>query len=309
MDVRALRLFTDLARLGSIASVSRARGSDPSVLSRELAALEREVGVRLFHRTTRRLALTEAGAIYLDRVEPLVAELEDASLRARDAVTQPSGTLRVAAPVSFGQLNLVPLLGAFVARYPAVSLDLILTDGAPNLAEERIDVALRLGPLADPSLIARRVATMRVVACASPAYLARRGTPSAPADLARHDCLLLAMPGFGDRWRFTRETTGETIELTVRGRLRTSNAVALRDCALDGMGIIAQARWIVGRELRTGRLVEVLPEWTVHPALGEDPAMWLVYPSREYVPLKVRAFADWVTDRLARTPWEVGVRE
>jgi DNA-binding transcriptional LysR family regulator len=188
-------------------------------------------------------------------------------------------------------------------------IDLVLTDGAPNLAEERIDVALRLGPLTDASLIARRVATMQVAACASPAYLARRGTPLEPGDLVQHDCLLLAMPGFGDRWRFTHALSAEETEVRVRGRLRTSNAVALRDCALDGMGIIAQARWIVGRELRAGRLVEILREWTVHPADGEDPAMWLVYPSREYVPLKVRVFADWVADRLARTPWEVGVRE
>jgi len=180
---------------------------------------------------------------------------------------------------SFAQLNLVPLLPELAARYQALAFALVLTDAALDLVEERIDVAVRLGPLADSGLIAQRLAPMVARVCATPAYLARRGRPAAPADLAEHDCLLLAMPGFTDRWRF-RDQDGRVADVRVRGQLRTSNAVALKACALGGMGVISQARWIVGRELRDGRLVDLFPEHEVVAAGSESPAMWLLYPTR-----------------------------
>lgn len=312
MDVAALRTFVDVVRRGSFAAVARDRGVDPSAVSRAVAALEAELGLRLVHRTTRRLSPTEAGAAYFDRVEALVEELERAQLQAADAGRRPTGTLRVSAPVSFALLNLVPLLPAFAERYPELAVDLVLTDAALDLVVERVDVAVRIGARGDAgpggaSLVARRLAPMVFHACASPAYLARRGRPAEPAALADHSCLLLDVPGITDRWRF-RGPDGRTTEVEARGPLRTSNALALKACALAGMGVILQARWIVGRELRAGALVDLFPEHAASahasahaagaaagPALGTPDgalAAWLVYPSRTYLPLKVRAFVD-----------------
>ncbi|MFB9991643.1 LysR substrate-binding domain-containing protein [Deinococcus oregonensis] len=292
MDVETLRTFVDVVRRGSFAAVARERNVDPSSVSRAVAALEAELGLRLLHRTTRRLAPTEAGAVYFNRVEPLVDELERARLGASDTAREPRGTLRIASHVSFAQLNLVPLLPAFAARYPEINFDLVLTDASLDLVEERVDIAFRLGP---PPAGLRAVPLARLDArvCASPAYLARAGWPTCPQDLARHDALLLHLVGFQDIWRF-RDRRGEVTEVEMRSRLRSSNAVALKTCALGGMGVLLQARWIVGHELRTGELVDLLPDHEVSAATFEDAAVWLLYPERAYVPVKVRVFEEFV---------------
>lgn len=307
MNLEPVQYFLDVVRRGSFAAAARERGVDPSVLSRAVAGLEATLGVRLLHRTTRRLTLTEAGAAYAARVEPLVQELVAAALQAGDATQRPAGTLRVASPVSFALLNVVPLIPALAERYPDLAIDLRLTDAPLDPISEGLDVAIRLGPLADSGLIARRLAPMVTVVCASPAYLARHGRPSVPADLASHECLLLDMPGFTDRWRF-RDRGGEATEVRVRGRLRTSNALALKACALAGLGVVSQARWIVGRELRDGRLVDLFPEHVVEAAMFESPAVWLLYPTRAYLPLKVRAFAEFLQEAFADgPPWDAAV--
>ncbi len=306
MEVTTLRIFVEVMQRGSFAAVARDRNVDPSSVSRAIAGLENELGLRLFHRTTRRLSPTEAGLVYFDRVEPLVDELERARLQAVDMSQRPTGTLRLAAPVSFAQLNLVPLLPEFARLYPELSLDLALTDAVLDLLEERIDVALRLGPLADSRLISRKLASMEPKICASPDYLERNGRPRKPSDLANHDCLLLDMPGFSDRWRF-RDHRGETAEVRVPSRLRTSNAVALKQCALGGMGIILQGRWIVGQELNDGRLVDLFPDHQVTAASFEAPAIWLLYPSGSYLPLKVRVFIEFLQRKFEDgSPWDIG---
>ena len=291
-------------RRGSFAAVARDRNVDPSSISRAIAGLEDELGVRLFQRTTRRLAPTGAGAAYFDRVEPLVEELERARLTAVDSAERPTGLLRIAAPVSFAELNLVPLLPALAARYPDLSLDLQLTDATLDLVGERIDVALRLGPKPQAGLVAHRLAPLVARVCASPAYLERHGHPAQPEDLGAHNCLLLDLQGFEDRWRF-RDREGQVTAVAVRGRLRTSNAVALKQCALAGMGIILQGRWIVGRELREGTLIDLFPEHEATAASFEAPAMWLIYPTRTYLPLKVRAFVQFLRAAFAGAPpWD-----
>jgi DNA-binding transcriptional LysR family regulator len=304
MDVTTLRTFVDVMRRGSFAAVARDRDVDPSSISRAIARLEDELGLRLFHRTTRRLSPTEAAVVYFDRVESLVEELERARLKAVDSGDRPTGTLRIAAPVSFAQLNLVPLLPELAERYPGLSFDLVLTDAALDLVEERIDVALRLGPLPESGLVAHRLSPLVARVCASPAYLARHGRPETPPDLERHDCLLLNMPEFTDRWRF-RDRAGQQTDVRVRGRLRTSNAVALKQCALGGMGVILQARWIVGRELHRGSLIDLFPDHEVTAAAFASPAIWLLYPSRTYLPRKVRVFVDFVRRKFeAAPPWD-----
>ncbi len=206
MDVRTLRTFVEVVRRGGFAAVAREHNLDPSAVSRAVTGLEDELGLRLFHRTTRRLVPTEAGAVYFERVEPLVEELERARLKATDVGETPKGTLRIAAPVSFSQLNLVPLLPELAERYPELFFDLVLTDAALELLEERIDVALRLGPLPASGLVAHELVPMITRVCASPAYLERYGHPGAPSELASHNCLLLNMPGFTNRCGFGTET-------------------------------------------------------------------------------------------------------
>jgi len=309
MELTRLRTFVDVMRRGSFSAVARDRDVDPSSVSRAIAGLEIELGLRLFHRTTRRLSPTEAGLVYFDRVEPLVGELEHARLQAVDTSQRPTGTLRLAAPVSFAQLNLVPLLPELAQLYPELSLDLVLTDAALDLVEERIDVALRLGPLADSGLIARKLASMVPKTCASPGYLERRGLPRRPSDLAEHDCLLLDMPGFSDTWRF-RDREGKTTDVRVSSRLRTSNAVALKQCALGDMGVILQGRWIVGQELNDGRLIDLFPDHQVTAASFDAPAIWLLYPSRSYLPLKVRVLIEFLQRKFEHgSPWDIGGRQ
>lgn len=303
MDLSVLRLFAEVVRRGSFAAVARDHDLDPSAVSRTIAGLERELGLRLFHRSTRKLSPTEAALVYFDRIEPLIGELEAAHLRAADVGQRPQGTLRVAAPVSFALLNLVPLLPEFSRRYPDLAFDLVLSDAALDLLGERIDVAVRLGTVAEKGLGARALARMTTAVCASPSYLARRGQPAEPGELARHDCLLLDYPGFGNTWRFRRKGTETAV--TVSGRLRTSNAVALKACALAGMGVILQARWIVGRELNEGSLIDLFPDYEVTAAADERPTAWLVYPSGTYLPLKTEMFAEFLEEKFRHgAPWE-----
>ena len=304
MNTDALQTFVEVVRRGSFAAVARDRNTDPSSISRTIATLEDELGLRLFHRSTRRLAPTAAGLIYFDRVEALVEELERAKLQALDASGRPKGTLRLASPVSFAQLNIVPLLPEFAALYPDLNLELILTDARLDLLEERIDIALRIGESNDKGVVAKRLAPMVARVCASPAYLKRHGRPSTPTDLEQHNCLLLSLPGFSDRWRFTAPD-GLSLEVPVHGQLHTSNAMVLKTCALAGMGVILQARWIVGRELRDGTLVDLFPEFDVTSSTLESPAVWLLHPSRTYMPLKVRVLAEFLLRKFEHgPPWD-----
>ncbi len=296
MDTATLHIFVEVMRRGSFAAVARDRGTDPSTVSRAIAALERDLGIRLFHRTTRRLSPTEAGMVYFERVEPIVDELERARVSAVDLGGTPRGTLRITAPVSYGQLALVPLLPAFAEACPELELEILLTDAVVDLLSERIDVAVRLGPLADSSLVARRLCRMRFAVVASPAYLARNGRPAAPRELRDHNCLRFPMAGYRSRWRF-RNPAGKTVEVPVRGRLVISNALALGQCAAAGMGVTLLPRWVVADALAEGRLVDLFPDWEA-TATDFDTSAWLVYPSRRYLPCKVRAFVDFVARRM-----------
>ncbi|MEM9292461.1 MAG: LysR family transcriptional regulator [Acidobacteriota bacterium] len=308
MDLRQLQFFVSVVRRGSFAAAARDHGLDPSAVSRAVAALEESVGVRLLQRTTRRLSLTEAGEVFFGRVEALMEDLQLARSAVLDVAARPTGTLRVLAPVSFAQLNVVPLLPRFLAQHPDLRIRLILNDALLDLVEERVDVAIRLGPLEDSSLIARRLAPMVARVCASPEYLRRRGRPRTPEELVDHDCLLLDMPGFSERWRFRRRVGDGAEEaeavVQVSGPLSTSNAVALKQCALDSMGVILQGRWIIGRELAEGTLVDLFPEYETTAAFFDN-AAWILTPTRAYVPAKVRAFTDFLLEAFReRSPWE-----
>ena len=292
MDVSTLQLFVEVVRQGSFAAVARDRQLDPSSVSRAIANLEKELGVRLLQRTTRQLSPTEAGMTYFERVEPLVEELQQALAVTTDISQQPKGQLRVTASVSFGLTCIVPLLPQFAAQYPDLTVDLLLTDTVVDLLAERVDLAVRLGRLADSTLMAQRLMPTRYSVCASPAYLSRAAPLRQPQDVEHHDCLRFPLAGFRSRWRFQDHDGGLT-EVAVSGRTVISSAIALQQCAIAGMGLALLPHWLIEADIQRGDLVRVLPEYAV-TATDFNTAAWLVYPSRSYVPRKVRVFIDFL---------------
>lgn len=297
MDVAQLRIFVEVARLGSFAAVARERGVAPSSISRAVAGLEAALGVRLLQRTTRQMTLTEAGAVYAEQVRPLVEALDEAASQAQDVAARPQGLLRITAPVTFAQVSLVPLLPAFAEQHPELSFDLLITDRIVDLVESRVDVAVRLGRLADTNMVATRLSDMVYTVCASPGYLAAHGRPQVPAGLRAHECLRYPVPGQPARWRFRSGPDAPIEEVQVSGRVVASSGVALRDCAVAGMGLVMLPRWNVARELGSGALVDVFPDLQA-TASSFDIAAWALYPSRQYLPLKVRVFVDYLKAQL-----------
>jgi DNA-binding transcriptional LysR family regulator len=292
MELSVLQTFVDVVKQGSFAAVARERNVDPSSVSRAIAGLEEELGIRLLQRTTRQLSPTEAGMAYFQRIEPLVEEMQQAIDIAADMSGQPKGTLRITASVSFGLKRVVPLLPDFRSMYPDLTIDLLLTDTNVDLFSERIDLAIRLGMLADSTLIAQQLMQTHYFVCASPQYLQQWGHPEKPSDIEQHHCLLFPLAGFRSRWRFKNRDREET-EVFVQGHTIISNAIALQQCAISGMGLALLPNWLIEDDLQDGRLVNVFPSYDV-TATEFGTAAWLVYPSRAYVPLKVRVFIDFL---------------
>lgn len=298
MDAKTLALFVETARLGSFAAVARAHDLDPSSVSRTVAALEADLGVRLFQRTTRRLSLTEAGAVYLRRVEPLVEELERAGDEARTLSAVPGGTLRLTCSVAFGHELVIPLLPAFRAAYPRIALDLLMTDANVDLVAERVDLAIRLAAAIEADVIGTKLLDSRYRVCASPAYLAKREKPRTPSELSDHDCLLFPLPEFRSRWRF-RDRAGRVGAVPVHGDIIISNALALKRAALAGLGPALLADWMIRGDMAAGRLIDLFPDHDV-AATSFDAGAWLLYPSRAFLPGKVRVTIDFLRRRLGR---------
>ncbi len=296
MDIEALRLFIDVAEQGSFAAVARVRGADPSSISRPIAILEAELGVRLFQRTTRAMALTEVGERYLRQVRPLVEGLERAGDELDEGQTAgPVGMLRMTASVAFGQAVVAPLLPRFRESFAGLRVELVLDDGDLDLVAEKIDLAIRLGPSLRGDLIGVKLFETRYRVVVSPDYIARCGQVRDLDDLAQRSCLLFAMPELRKRWVFRR---GEEVrEIGVTGAIVSSNATVLKIAALDGLGPALLADWLVGEELRTGTLVECLPGYQATPTTFET-AAWLLYPSRNHLSRKVRLAADFFRQSL-----------
>lgn len=297
MDLTALETFIAVVRQGSFTAVAKERDLDPSSVSRTIAGLEEELGVRLFQRTTRRLSLTEAGEVYLKQVEPLTEELAAASEAARDVGAGPRGRLRLTTSESFGQKCVVPLLGRMSTALPELSVDLVLSDANLDLVAERLDLAIRLGPRMDGNLIGRKLFDTRYRVCASPDYLSRKGPIRQPADLAGHACLLMPLRGFRSRWIF-EDKKGAQQTVPVDGRIVISNAMALRACALEGLGPSLLANWLIDADIAAGGLVDLFPRFKV-TATDFETAAWVLYPSRSYLPQKVRAFIDFLEPEFA----------
>ncbi len=293
----AIEAFVRVAEAQSFSEAARRLRSSKSAVSRNVGALESELGVRLFHRTTRSLTLTEAGRGYFERATRILADLEEANLAVGQLQSAPRGRLRVSAPMSFGFLHLAPALPDFLARYPEVAVDLAMNDRFVDLIDEGFDVAVRIGALEDSSLIARRLAPIRRVVCASPAYFEARGLPLSPEDLKGHECLFNSNIASSQEWRFTAPD-GKSWPVEVKGRLSANNGDALRAAALQGLGIVNLPTFIVGGDLQAGALVTALDEF-----ISQDMAMSAVYPHSRHLSPKVRAFVDFLADCFGPRPY------
>lgn len=306
MVLRDLEIFVEVARKGNFAAVARDRDVDATTIARSIQSLEAELGIPLFTRTTRRVTLTDSGERYLDRVGGLIEDLIDAGDEARALHREPRGRLRIQGPVSFSELNVLPLLPGFFQAHPGVEIDLILSDEPLDLLAHRIDIALRLGPIQLAS--SHRVSSLaqmvsRVVA--TPTYLQRNDPISQPSDVAHHPCLLLDMPGFGGQWFYRASETGPIETVNIAGPLRTSNAIALKQMTLSHVGLSLQADWMVGKELASGDLVDVFPsyEWT---ASFFGNAMFVVLPPGSRMPRKTKVFLDYLRHAFRSGPiWSV----
>lgn len=281
-----LELFVAVADGEGFSAAARQLGVSKALASTAIARLEERLGVRLFQRTTRRISLTEAGAAALPHARRAVLAARDAHEAATRLRASPRGTLRISAPMSFGLLHVVPALGGFAQAYREVKVDLVLDDRMLDLVEGGFDLAVRVGTLPDSSLVAQRLGRSRSALVAHAGYLERRGIPRAPADLVEHDALLYSLASTGDEWSLRQGTRTE--QVCVRGTLQANNSLALRQAALQGLGIARIPLFAVGEDLASGRLTRVLPEWEL-PEHG----IYAVTTSREHLPPKTRAFIDY----------------
>jgi DNA-binding transcriptional LysR family regulator len=295
-----LEVFAKVAAAGSFSAAGRAMGISQTMVTKHIAALEARLGVKLFHRSTRRLSITEAGRGYLEASERVLADLDAADAAVAADRIEPRGLLRLNAPVAFGAGQIAPLLTEFAKEHPHVGVELGLNDRLVDLAEEGWDLAIRIGSLSDSSLIARRIAPCRTMVCAAPAYLKAHGKPRAVAELADHNCLgytLSRLTGV-DRWAFGAHAD---VSIQVSGNLRANNGDALRAAAIAGQGIIYQPSFVVADDLRSGALVALALD---HPTV-EFGGIYAVYLPDRHPAGKVRAFIDFIAACFVpEPPWD-----
>jgi DNA-binding transcriptional LysR family regulator len=293
----AIEAFVRVAESGSFSKAAERLRSSKSAVSRQVSALEAELGARLLHRTTRALTLTEAGRSYFAQAARILADLAEANASVGQLQAAPRGRLRVSAPMSFGFLHLAPAVPAFLDRYPDVELDMIMSDRFVDLVDEGFDMAVRIGKLTDSSLVARKLAPNRRTVCAAPAYLQKRGIPTSPDDLKAHECLCYSNLGMAQEWRFVRPD-GRPWPVEVSGRLHANNGDALRAAALRGFGLAVLPSFLVGHDFQSGALVSVLED-----VLPQDSAVHAVYPHARHLSPKVRAFVDFLAERFGPVPY------
>lgn len=289
-------VFVRVVDAGSFSEAARQIGVTPSSISRRVSHLEESLGVRLFHRTTRRQNLTEAGDLYLKHARVIVTDLEEARLAVSQLTDEPAGSLHITAEPDFSVVVLAPLLPEFIARYPRIKLRFSLSSGLTDLVDSAIDVAIRLGHLDDSSLIARKVAVSRSVICATPNYLKRHGTPHRPNDLAAHNCLSYRIKPAQPTWRFGQSDAA--LSVPTEGCLRANSLAMLREAAFAGLGIVMIPSWMIVDELKSERLIPILGNVPVIPPTTPINA---VFSHDKGMAPKVRAFVDFIASRIRTT--------
>jgi DNA-binding transcriptional LysR family regulator len=299
----ALRMFVRAVEVGSFSKAAIATNTKTSTVSRAIASLEEDLGVSLFHRTTRRSHLTEPGATFYEHARGILRSLDEARDAASAMEGQAQGLIRLHVPGGFARLHIMPFVPDFLAAYPDIRLDVSLTDVRVDLLSVGADLAIRIGPLIDSSLLSRKLAPHRRIACASPAYLDRTPPIAEPSDLLQHNCLVYTLQPT-DRWFFRHpDETGDAFEeVPVTGTFRADDAEPLRDAAIAGVGVALLPTWLVGEDIKAGRLRHLLPEWSSMIATKRS-GIFGVFPPHRMVPPKVRAFLDFAQKRFGKPPY------
>ena len=295
-NLAAMAVFARVVEDRSFTQAADALGRSKSAVSKAVSQLEDRLGARLLNRTTRRLSLTEAGTAYYERAARILAEAAEADSAVSALQDEPRGTLRINAPMSFGQRHLAPAIGGFLERYPELRLDITLSDRFVDLIGEGYDVAVRIAALPDSSLIAAKLAPNRRVVCASPDYLARAGTPRHPQDLRQHNCFGYTYQATGNTWRFVGPEGPATVRVT--GSLTANNGDILKAAMLQGLGLGLVPTFSIADELKSGELVVVLPDY-----IDTETSVYAVYPHSRHLSAKVRAFVDYLRDRFGPEPY------
>lgn len=288
----AMRAFVRVADTGSFSAAARLLGRSKAAVSKQLALLEGALGVQLLVRTTRQVRLNDAGRGYYERCVQLLAELDDIESNVQQSQASPRGVLKVAGPQTFAELHLSAAIREFLLRYPELKVELVLTDRVVDLVDHGFDVAIRVGELADSSLLARRLASTSVVACAAQVYLAKHGVPRTPEQLTEHELIIDSNFRHPASWRFRRGT--RSINVRVSGRLQVNSAVMVRHFLVSGAGIGLCPEFVIREDLEAGILVPLLTQFS-----GYDLGVYAVYPHTRHVPSRVRVFVDFLADYLA----------
>ena len=289
--------FVRVVENGSISAAAERLGVAKSAVSRRLKELEEHLGVELFHRTTRSMNLTDTGQAFYQQASRILDDLHEAELATSQAHSTVSGCLKVALPSSFGLMHMSPAIDDFLQQNPGIEFDLDFNDRQVDLIEEGFDLAIRIAKLPDSSLIARRIATIRSVVCASPAYLEQHGVPKHPAELAEHDCLTYSLIPDPYQWRFT-DPDGKAVKVKVRSKMMASTGEFLRFAAVQGYGIINSPSFIAYEELAAGTLVPILEDHS-----QTDINAYAVYPPTRHLSQRVRSFVDHLVERFDGTPY------
>ena len=294
----AMRAFARVVETGSFSEASRQLGVAVSSATRQVNALETLLRTQLLNRSTRSITLTPQGRRYYDKVVQILQDVESANLSVAEQDETPRGVLRVSVPVAFGRLHIAPLLGNFLAQYPEMQLDLAFSDSLANPVAEELDLVIRIGNLdrSGANWVVRKLTSYSRKVCASPAYFQQHGTPAHPHDLANHNCLRFSYAIGYNTWRFKRDEY--VCEVKVSGSLIANNSEVLRQACLDGVGLILMPTWLIGEDIRAGRLKAVLNDFQFYPHLEIDTGIYALYlPNRRHS-LRVQTFVDFLTQRL-----------
>jgi len=293
MDVMSsMAVFRRVVEAKNFSAVARETNMSQSTVSKHIAALEERLGTKLLNRSTRSLKLTEAGKEYYHHCTRILNDFQEAEASIGKGKIKPTGTLRISTSAAFGRICILPYLNEFFETYPDISIDLLFDDNYIDLVKEGIDLAIRIGPLADSSLIARKIGTSQRLVVASPEYLVKHGRPKKPADLARHDCIFYSLQKAPDLWYFNSIQEGDE-SIRVTGRLKASSPDAICDATMEGLGISIICEWYARKYIKDGRLKVILPDY--HPTAYDIHA---VYPERKFVPQKVKRMIEFLAGKI-----------
>ncbi len=290
----SMTVFVKVAQAGSLSAAALALGLSKSTVSKHVSALEEHLGVLLLNRTTRRLSLTDLGIAYRDHAQRILGDIEETEIAIQGHTVEPKGKLRVNAPMSFGILHIAPQLPGFMAAHPRIEIELVLDDRRVDLIEDGFDVAIRIGRLEDSTLIAKRLASVGFVCAAAKRYLDRRRPIERPEDLSEHNCLRYSLNRQPNEWRFERD--GKAIAVKVAGTLVANNGEALREAAVSGLGVVYQPAFIIGADLKSGRLQPLLQPWST-PTID----IHAVFPEQRQLQPKLRRFVDHLASAFRRS--------